>query len=75
MTIAILKLARDQKIPRPFNRACSVAEAYEMLDHWKKHNYGATSKLLAVCTIEANLDTEKTIFEHAGVKFYAFTEN
>lgn len=71
MTIAILMLAPGQKIPRPFNRACSVDEANEILRIWEKHSPGSTSKLLRVA---ANLNSERTCFEHAGYKFYAFTE-
>lgn len=74
MTIAILKLTSKQKIARPFTRASNVAEALEILRGWKQHNVGATRKLLAECTFTANLDTEKTVFEHADCKFYAFTE-
>lgn len=71
MTIAILKLSPGQKIARPMNRACSVDEATEILRHWEKHNPGSTSRLLRVAK---NLDTDKPVFEHAGCKFYAFTE-
>jgi hypothetical protein len=74
--ITLLKLEPLQSVPRPFNRVSSVAEAVEILDYWRKRQPpSAIKKQLAACTIQANLDTEKTVFEYGGVKFYAFTES
>lgn len=70
MTLSILKLAPGQKIARPFNRACDEAEATEMLRHWESRNPGSTVQLLRL----RHKDTEKPVFQHAGHKFFIFTE-
>lgn len=70
MTIAILKQAPGQKIARPFNRASTLNEAHEMLYHWKAMTPGSTVQLLRW----PNLDSDRPVFQHAGHKFYAFTE-
>jgi hypothetical protein len=70
MTIAILKLEADQRIARPFSRACSTDEMLEILRHWRRVNPGATAQV----PTNAFVDSENPVMEHAGAKFYAFTE-
>jgi hypothetical protein len=85
MTIAILKLEAGQTIPRPFNRASSVAEMAECIGYWvackstaklterEKFANFASDNPATFLTVAA-LDTETPVYEHSTAKFFAFTE-
>lgn len=74
MTITILRRRPGQSIPRPMNRACSLAELNDLLVGWD-----ARSVRHAPCpngvVITANVDTEEPVCRAAdGTEFFAFTE-
>lgn len=73
MTIAILYCKPGQTIARPFNRACNVDEALELISSWAYHNKLDRSTLNERIFLK-NMDTENVVFKVAGHCFYAFIE-
>lgn len=65
MVIAILRLAPEQKIARPHNRASSPSEAFEILRF---------AGIAASAINLDNIDTEQPVGVVGAFKYFAFTE-
>lgn len=60
--IVILQRKPDQRIPRPFSRACSEPEAQEILGRATPIDW-------------SKLDTDEPAAERGGAEFFLFTED